>query len=67
MSSRTPEMKKSGSNEKDVVVVAVPSVEEARVLLLATGLFGACPGSDNSVTDKENGIQVRLVTVSSRN
>ena len=30
MSSRTPEMKKSGSNETDIVVIAVPSVEEAR-------------------------------------
>lgn len=60
MSSRTP-------NEKDVVLIAVPSVEEARVVLLATGLFEVCPGSDNSVIDKENGVQIRLITISSRN
>lgn len=60
-------MKKSGSNEKDVVVIAVPSVEEARVLLLSTGLFEACPGSDHSVIDKQNGFHVRLVTISRSN
>ena len=31
VSSRTPKMKKSGSNETDIVVIAVPSVEQARV------------------------------------
>jgi hypothetical protein len=60
-------MKKSGSNEKDIVVIAVPTVEEARLLLLSTGLFEVCPGSDNSVIDKENGFQVRLITIASRN
>lgn len=60
-------MKKSGSNEKDIVVIAVPTVEEARLLLLSTGLFEVCPGSDNSVIDKENGVQVRLITISRRN
>jgi ATP-dependent RNA circularization protein (DNA/RNA ligase family) len=60
-------MKKSDSNEKDAVVIAVPSVEEARVLLLSTGLFEVCPSSDNSVIDKENGFQVRLITIGSRN
>jgi ATP-dependent RNA circularization protein (DNA/RNA ligase family) len=67
VSSRTPKMKNGGSNDNDIVVIAVPSVEEARVLLLETGLFQVCPGSDNSVTDKENGFQVRLVTISRRN
>jgi hypothetical protein len=67
MSSQTPKMKQSGSNEKDIVVIAVPSVEEARLLLLSTGLFDACPGLDNSVLDKKNGFQVRLITISSRN
>jgi hypothetical protein len=60
-------MKESGSKEKDIVVIAVPSVEEARVVLLATGLFEVCPGSDNSIFDRENGVQVRLITISSKN
>jgi hypothetical protein len=60
-------MKKSGSNEKEIVVIAVPAVEEARVALLSTGLFEACPGSHNSIIDKENGIQVRLITIASKN
>jgi hypothetical protein len=60
-------MKESGSNEKNILVIAVPSVEEARVLLLSAGLFEVCPGSDNAVIDKENGIRVRLVTISGRN
>jgi len=67
MSNRSPTMKKSGSHEKDIVVIAVPSVEETRVVLLATGLFEVCPGSDDSVIDQENGIQVRLITISSEN
>jgi hypothetical protein len=60
-------MKKSGSNKKDIAIIAVPSVAEARAALLATGLFEACPGSDNSVIDKENGVQVRFITIRSRN
>ena len=60
-------MKKIISNEKDIVVIAVPSVEETRVVLLATGLFEVCPGSDDSVIDQENGIQVCLITISSKN
>ena len=60
-------MKKSSAHEKDIVVIAVPSVEETRVVLLATGLFEVCPGSDDSVIDQENGIHVRLITISSKN
>jgi hypothetical protein len=60
-------MKKSDSNEKQFVVIAVPVVEEARLPLMSTGLFEVCPGSENSVIDKENGIQVRLITIASRN
>jgi len=60
-------MKKSGSNEREFVVIAVPSVEKARVVMLATGLFEVCPGSDNSVIDKENGVQVRLIPISGKN
>ena len=60
-------MKKSSAHEKDIVVIAVPSVEETRVVLLATGLFEVCPGSDDSVIDQENGIQVCLITISSKN
>ena len=60
-------MKKSGSNEKEFVVIAVPSVEKARGVMLATGLFEVCPGSDNSVIDKENGVQVRLIPISGKN
>ena len=60
-------MKKSGSNQKDIAVIAVPSVEEARMALLASGLFEICLGSDNSVIDKETGVQVRLIPISSRN
>jgi hypothetical protein len=67
VNSRSPKMKESGSNENDVVVIAVLSVEEARVALLSPGLFEVCPGSDDAVIDKENGIQVRLVTISSGN
>ena len=60
-------MKKNSSHEKDIVVIAVPSVEETRVVLLATGLFEVFPGSDDSVIDRENGFQVRLITISSKN
>jgi hypothetical protein len=60
-------MKKSGSNEKDIVVIAVPVRRGGSVVLLATGLFEVCPGSDDSVIDRENGIQVRLITISSKN
>ena len=60
-------MKKIISNEKDIVVIAVPSVEETRVVLLGTGLFEVRPGSDNSIIDRENGIQVRFITISSKN
>ena len=60
-------MKKGDSNEKDIAVIAVPSVENARAVLLATGLFEVCPGSANTVIDKENGTQVRLITIGSRN
>ena len=60
-------MKKSGSNEKDIAVIAVPSIEEARMALLASGLFEVCPGSDDSVIDKENCVQVRLIPFSRRN
>ena len=60
-------MKRSGSTEKDIVVIAVPSVEEARVVLLSTGLFEVCPGSDNSIIDRKNGVQVRFITISSKN
>jgi len=60
-------MKKSGSNETDIVVIAVPSVEQARVVLLETGLFEACPSSPNAVIDKKNGVQVRLITISGGN
>jgi hypothetical protein len=58
---------KNDSSEKDVVVIAVPTVEEARVALLASGLFEVCPGSDDSVIDKENCVQVRLIPFSRRN
>jgi hypothetical protein len=64
LSGETPEMK-NDSREKDVVV-AVPVVEEARVALLASGVFEACPGSDNLLIDNENGIQVRLIPISRR-
>jgi hypothetical protein len=60
-------MKKSGSNKKDIAIIAVPSVAEARAALLGTGLFEVCPGSDDSVIDKENGVQVRLVNIGSKN
>jgi len=33
------------------------------VALLATGLFEICPGSDDSVIDQQNGIQVRLTAI----
>jgi len=67
VSGGNSKMKKSGSNEKDIAVIAVPSIEEARMALLASGLFEVCPGSDNSVIDKENGVQIRLITISGRN
>ena len=60
-------MKKIISDEKDIVVIAVPSVEETRVVLLATGLFEVCPDSDDSVIDRKNGVQVRFITISSKN
>ena len=55
---------KNDSSEKDVV--AVPVVEEARVALLASGVFEACPGSDDLLIDNENGLRVRLITISRR-
>ena len=60
VSSRTP-------IGKDVVVIAVPVVQEAREALLASGLFKVCPGSDDSVIDRETGVQVRFVPISGRN
>ena len=60
-------MKKSGSNQKDIAVIAVPSVEMARMALLASGLFEICLGSENSVIDKETGVRVRLITISGIN
>jgi len=67
MSDGNPKMTESGLHDKDIVVIAVPSVEEARVRLLGTGLFEVCPGSDDSVIDRENDIRVRLVTIASKN
>jgi len=52
---------------KDVVVIAVPSVEEARMVLLSSGLFEVCPGSNDSVIDKKNGVQVRFVPIAGGN
>jgi hypothetical protein len=60
-------MKKERPSKKEVGVVAVPDIEQARRALLESGLFDACPGSDDSVIDKENGIQVRLIPIASRN
>jgi hypothetical protein len=61
-------MKKSGLNQKkEFAVIAVPSVEEALIVLLATGLFEPCPGSDDSVIDRETGVQVRLIPILGRN
>ena len=45
---------------RDVVVIAVPSVEQARMVLLASGQFEVCPGSDDSVIDRETDVQVRF-------
>ena len=67
MSDGSPKMKNRGSNENDILVIAVPSVEQARMVFLATGLFEVCPGSDNSVIDKENGVQIRFIPFSERN
>lgn len=60
-------MKKSGSNEREFVVIAVPSVEEARGFMIASGLFESCPDSNNSVIAKETGIQVILIPISGTN
>jgi hypothetical protein len=65
LSGETPEMKCDSSN-KDVVV-AVPVVKEALVALLASGVFEACPGSDDLLIDNENGLRVRLIPISRRN
>jgi hypothetical protein len=47
-------MTKSDSNEKNVVVVAVPVLEEARLLLLSTGLFEvSAPKQSASADDPE--------------
>ncbi len=62
MSSRTLKL-----NGKNVVTIAVPCIEEARMALLASGLYEVCPGSDNSLIDKETGVQVRLVPISGGN
>ena len=60
-------MEKNGSNEREFVVISVPSVEKARGFMLATGLFEACPDSNNSVIAKETGIQVILIPISGTN
>jgi hypothetical protein len=52
-------------NRKEVAVVAVPSVEEARDALLASGLFALC--SENSVIDKQTGVEIRLVPLTGNN
>jgi hypothetical protein len=52
-------------NRKEFAVVAVPSVEEAREVLLASGLFALC--SENSVIDKQTGVEIRLVPLSGNN
>jgi len=53
-------------NEKHVVVIAVPSLEEARMLLLASNQFEVCPGSNDSVIDRETGVEVRFIPISGR-
>jgi hypothetical protein len=54
VSNWTPKMTKSDSNEKNVVVVAVPVLEEARLLLLSTGLFEvSAPKQSASADDPE--------------
>jgi hypothetical protein len=59
-------MKKDRPSAKEVAVVAVPDVDQARRVLLESGLFDACPGSADSVIDKENGIQIRLIPIASK-
>jgi hypothetical protein len=67
MSHGSAKMKRIISNEKDTVVIAVPSVKEPRMALLVTGIFEVCPDSDDSVIDRKNGVQVRFITISSKN
>jgi hypothetical protein len=60
-------MKKDRPSKKEVAVVAVPDVEQARRALLESGRFDACPSSDDWVVDKENGIRIRLIPLASKN
>lgn len=60
-------MENDRAKEKNIVVIAVPSVEKARVALVSSGVFKACPYADNLVIDKETGVRVRLVTIAIRN
>ena len=60
-------MKNQSSNQKETAVIAVPSVDVARKVLLESGLFDACPGSNNTLIDPSTGVQVRLVPFSTKN
>ena len=60
-------MKNQSPEQKQIGVIAVPCVEEARRALLETGLFGACPFRDDSVIDLDNGIEIRLIPLSTAN
>ena len=60
-------MKNQSSNQKQFAVIAVPCVEEARRALLDSGRFGPCPFKDDTVIDRENGIELRLIPLRTEN
>jgi hypothetical protein len=60
-------MKYQSANQKIIGLIAVSCVEEARRALLESGQFAACPFRDDSVIDRETGIEIRLIPLSAGN
>lgn len=52
-------------HERKVVVIAVASVREAHQILLASGLYDVW--SDDSLIDKQSGVQIQLVPLTGKN
>ena len=60
-------MKDQSTNQKQIGLVAVPCVEDARRALLESGQFAACPFREDLVIDRESGIEIRLIPLSTGN
>ena len=60
-------MTNQASNQKECGVIAVLSVEQARRILLESGLFEACPFGNDLVIDRETGLEIRLIPPNTEN